>query len=170
MSKKTLIAVVLVLVALAGGFYLFQQITAENAPIERVESDLQLQDVKGKTLIFWDTHSGLSGSGNMYAEIRLTNDAVAKQVSTSDNWKALPPDESMQIFLYGLTKDGKQEGPVFCDDYHNAIFPEVSKGYYFFVDRSPEKSESKDVTRVTNASFALYDSEANKLYYGELDV
>ncbi len=174
MSKKGLVALVLLVLVSAGGFYFFNQKQEQKAPIARVETDLQLQDVKGKVVSSWDNHSGLSASGSAYAEIQLKNDAVEEQINNNENWKPLPMDEAMQIFIYGLTKDGKQQGPIFCDDYNNPVFPHVSNGYYFFVDRSPEAKDNDAAAAlkrgVSNASFGLYDIDSNTLYYGQLDV
>lgn len=175
MTKKGFIVLLLVvLVAAVGGYVFYNQQSAAKGPIAKIENDLYLENVKGKLVTSWDNHAGLSASGSAYAELQLKGESVAQQIAQSDAWKPLPMDEAMQVFVYGLTKDGKRQGPIFCDDHQNPVFPQVAQGYYCFADRSPD-AEGNDAAAalargVQNVSFGLYDADTNTLYYGELDV
>ena len=145
----------------------------ENKAVSTVEKALQIDLPKGTVLTNSDTHSGFHGDGTTFFVIQFDNDALEDSLKNA-NWKTFPANETTQAILYGLKSDQTQLGPYLTDSDGNSLVPEVKNGYYWLCDRQTEEGKATGADLLHRSSFnfsiAVYDSDQNILYYGEVDT
>ena len=117
-----------------------------------------------------DTHGGFHGDGTYYL-IMDCSDNKEKASEILKGWNALPLTENLRWLIYGGEKNGKTRYGLY-DEVH---IPEIEKGYYMFLDRHMESTDSKDDTGIFdrssyNFSFAIYDSDTDTFYYFDYDT
>ncbi len=117
-----------------------------------------------------DTHGGFHGDGTYYL-IMDCSDNKEKASEILKGWNALPLTENLDWLIYGGEKNGKTRYGLY-DEVH---IPEIEKGYYMFLDRHMESTDSKDDTKIFdrssyNFSFAIYDSDTDTFYYFDYDT
>lgn len=117
-----------------------------------------------------DSHGGWMGDGLYYLVLDCTEnrDEALENVS---GWKPLPLSENLRLMVYGGEKDGVRYGYLEKDVH----FPQTEEGWYCFVDRHSESTDSSDDTNLLsrfsfNFSLAVYDAAADRLYYLEFDT
>lgn len=118
-----------------------------------------------------DTHGGFHGDGSYYLILDCSENREQALENVSSRNK-LTLSENLNLIMYGGEKDGMTYG---YDLAEKAKMPEVENGYYCFVDRHTESTDSSDDSNLFsqasfNFSFAVYDSDTNMLYYLELDT
>lgn len=119
-----------------------------------------------------DTHGGFLGDG-LYVLVLNCTQNRDKALETVSAWNTLPLSENLQLMLYGGTKDGISYG-----DYglaQEAGIPQIDNGWYRFEDRHDQSKDPADDTDLFdrfsyNFSLAVYDAEADQLYYLEFDT
>lgn len=129
-------------------------------------------DLSGSTIVSEkDTHGGFLGDGELCVVFDCASiaDSMAQQTK---NWRRFPLSENLQMVIYGGTKDG---GVYMFDAAEEFEIPEISNGCYYFINRQASKADAQDDTFLFyNASFNfslfLYDEDACRLYYYELDT
>ena len=117
-----------------------------------------------------DSHGGWMGDGLYY----LVLDCAGNRDEALENvsgWKELPLSENLQLMLYGGEKNGVRYG--YLDK--EVQFPQTEEGWYCFVDRHRESTDSSDDTNLLrrysfNFSAAVYDAQTDRLYYVEFDT
>lgn len=118
-----------------------------------------------------DTHGGFLGDG-LYV---LTLDCAQnrdKALATVSTWKTLPLSENLQLMLYG----GERNGTIYGYDLaQEAGIPQIDNGWYRFEDRHDQSKDPADDTALFNRfsynfSLAIYDADADRLYYLEFDT
>ena len=118
-----------------------------------------------------DTHGGFLGDG-LYV---LTLDCAQnrdKALATVSTWKTLPLSENLQLMLYG----GERNGTIYGYDLaQEAGIPQIDNGWYRFEDRHDQSKDPADDTTLFNRfsynfSLAIYDADADRLYYLEFDT
>lgn len=118
-----------------------------------------------------DSHGGFHGDGKSLTIIRFSDDRVEQQIA-DDGWAVLPPDETVEVLLYGQESEERREGPYFTDEEGNPLIPEVENGYYWLKDRQAEDGIAAGADILHRSSFnfsvAVYDADARILYYGEM--
>ena len=124
-----------------------------------------------KVILENDNHGGFHGDGERYIEFEFEDNAFEDAIKKDKTWKAFPVKEDAIIaLLYGLETPEITFGPYLQKD-----MPEVKNGYYFFYDRHSESKDPFDSSEVLersslNFTVAVYDAEADKLYYTEIDT
>ena len=117
-----------------------------------------------------DDHGGWMGDGLYY----LVLDCGENRDEALENvrgWKELPLSENLRLMLYSGEKDG-----VWYNYLDKAVtLPEIESGWYCFVDRHRESTDSSDDTNLLsrysfNFSAAVYDAQTDRLYYLEFDT
>lgn len=123
-----------------------------------------------------DTHGGFHGDGQRflladYSDAPLTEDAL-----DNGGWRALPLTENLTVFVYGVTtpRDGRR-GPYLTDEDRNALFPPIANGFYYFLDRQGQGEHRRDNADLfrrysQNVTLAIYDTDADMLYFVKLDT
>lgn len=118
-----------------------------------------------------DTHGGFHGDGSYYLILDCSKNKE-KATEILSEWIELPISENLELIMYGGEKDGISYGYNLAKE---AEIPEIENGYYYFCDRHPESTDSKDTSALFdrgsfNFSFAIYDSDTDKMYYFEFDT
>lgn len=118
-----------------------------------------------------DTHGGFHGDGSYYLILDCANnkEEVLKIVK---DWKKLPLSENLNLIMYGGEKDGVTYGYELAEEAH---IPKIENGYYIFKDRSSESIDTTNDSELFdrcsfNFSIAIYDCDAEKMYYFEFDT
>lgn len=112
-----------------------------------------------------DTHGGFNGDGAAWVSVGFTSDKnPTEQIKNNHDWKPLPLDEVAEVLAHDLK--------IQLDDGEATLMPEVENGYYIVIDRHSEKNENDDILGRTSYNFtmAIYDTDANILYYCEFDT
>lgn len=118
-----------------------------------------------------DSHGGFLGDG-LYV---LTLDCAQnrdKALATVSTWKTLPLSENLQLMLYG----GERNGTIYGYDLaQEAGISQIDNGWYRFEDRHDQSKDPADATALFNRfsynfSLAIYDADADRLYYLEFDT
>lgn len=135
---------------------------------------IDLSDAEYATSI--DTHGGFHGDGNTIVSMPVSSESVLEQIQNNPQWHSLPFTENLTAVVYGITDENSSIGPyITVDDTRSPAVPEITNGYYFFLDRHSQSTDPHDDTNVlSRASFnlliAIYDCDTDILYYLELDT
>ena len=118
-----------------------------------------------------NTHGGFHGDGSYYLILDCSENKE-KALENLNDWKELPLPENLNLIMYGGEKDGMTYGYHLAEE---AKMPVVQNGYYYFCDRHSESTDSSDASELFdrysfNFSFAVYDSDADRMYYFEFDT
>lgn len=89
-----------------------------------------------------------------------------------------PLDDTVKALVYGIeTREGDSLigiGSYLSDEENRPLIPEIENGYYLLIDRQAEegKATGADILYRASLNFTLgiYDSDADILYYFELDT
>lgn len=123
-----------------------------------------------------DTHGGFHGDGNAHVIVPLEGTDVLEQIQTNPAWHAFPLTENLTAIVYGLRTENASTGPyISFDDSGNSSIPEITDGYYFFLDRHSQCTDPHDDTNVLsrasfNLTIAIFDCHTETLHYLELDT
>jgi hypothetical protein len=125
-----------------------------------ISKTLEVDVSEGTVISETDDHGGFHGDGTTFVEISFSDNDCLNLIKESSAWKPFPLTDNMTAIIYGLG---------------NSLIPNIQNGYYCFVDRHWESKDKKDDSEVLNRySFnftaAIYDTDANILYYMELDT
>ena len=123
-----------------------------------------------------DTHGGFHGDGNTIVTISVPSESILAEIQNSSAWHSLPFTENLTAIVYGLTDGNSSIGPyITVDDSHTPAVPEITNGYYFFLDRHSQSTAPHDDTNILsrasfNLTIAVYDCDTEILYYLEFDT
>ena len=117
-----------------------------------------------------DSHGGWMGDGLYY----LVLDCAGNRDEALENvsgWKELPLSENLRLMVYG----GEKAGMRYSYLEKEVSIPQMEEGWYYFVDRHRESTDSSDDTNLLsrfsfNFSLAVYDAATDRLYYLEFDT
>ena len=143
----------------------------EVSQLEKLKSISKILgvDISGGTLVLsLDNHGGFLGDGTTFIKIKFTDNICIQQIQKSNVWHTLPFTENLMAFLDSASF-------LLSDDAGNPRIPTIENGYYCFFDRHPESKNSRDDSELMhrysyNITLALYDADANILYYLEIDT
>jgi len=121
----------------------------------------------------FDDHGGMGDGETLYTfDCSEKKEEVAAAVG---GWAPLPLLDNLQLFTYGGEKNGVEYGVSET----RALIPEISEGFYYFVDRyaleyeedSDPYSDEKLFSRYSyNLTLAMYDSASDRFYFYKLDT
>ena len=126
----------------------------------------------------WDDHGGMS-DGRGYWKVTLSDqDAAAldARVRSGKGWHTLPVNEDVETLLYGREwQEGIESfsaGPYLTGKDGTPLLPKAKEGYWFFRNDQTRSWETTEVLGRYSFNFtaAIYDSETQTLYCGELDT
>lgn len=129
---------------------------------------------QGEAAVEQETHGGFHGDGYTYLQVEYspeTGDTLAEQFRDGAVWKELPLPEELEPAVYGSA----ERGPLAVLDDGTAAIPPVENGYYWFRDRHRESENPADPAELFdrcsyNFDLAVYDADADTLYYFALDT
>ena len=116
-----------------------------------------------------DTHGGFQGEGSHYL-ILDCSDNKEKALEIVKDWKKLPLSKNLNHIMYG-EEDINYE----IDLAEKAHIPKIVNGYYIFEDSQLEDKDNRDDSELFNRSsfnfeIAIYDCDADRMYYFEFDT
>lgn len=122
-----------------------------------------------------ESHGGFHGDGSSFTVLRFSDNKVSKQILKHDDWKSLPLSKNITALVYGTSTENESVGPYLTSEKGDPLIPEVHKGYYYFLDRHAESTDSYDDSKTLersdfNFTIAIYDADQNVLYYATLDT
>ena len=123
-----------------------------------------------------DTHGGFHGDGNTIVTMPVPSESVLEQIQSNSTWHSLPLSENLTAIVYGITDGNSSIGPyITVDDTRDPAVPEITNGYYFFLDRHSQSTDQYDDTNILsrasfNLTIAIYDCDTEILYYLEFDT
>jgi len=133
---------------------------------KKISRALALDVSAGTVLAQSESHGGFHGDGMTYVALYFENDRVQSKIAENGGWKALPLSENLARLVRGL--------PTEELDSKSRILG-VRNGYYCFLDRQADRTDRHDDTDVLNRysfnfTIAVYDADADILYYVVLDT
>ena len=157
---KKIIVILIILFCIYGCSYVNK--------IDRINSEIELDNSSCKIIRDKDTHGGFLGDGDYFAELKCKSINYEKLAS---NWKELPLSSSLEEIL-----NVKQCGDRGClNVFEKYSIPNIENGYYYCVDRHSESIDKYDSTDINNRSswnftLAILDKESNTVYFYKLDT
>ena len=113
-----------------------------------------------------DTHGGFHGDGEAFAKVYFSDKQAEKfinKINKNNHWKKLPMSEKLQNRVSNA--DEVEEIPI------------VENGYWFFEDRHTKATDKYNYNEMFNSnraspnfSVAVFDTDANILYFYALDT
>ncbi len=119
----------------------------------------------------FEKYGGFPVDGSHYL-ILDCSDNKKKAMEIIEDWNKLPLSENLSIAMYGGEKDGIGYGYEFAKEAH---MPKVENGYYIFKDNQLKGTDSSNDSALLNRSsfnfeIAVYDCDADKIYYFKIDT
>ena len=168
------------LMAIIIGFSLLGIISkiSEDSRIAQKESKLraEISEVTEVDVTFADEIShysryGFHGDGITCIAYHFSDNGPGNTIKNSTLWNPFPLTDTLQMLVYGVVDDNLSVTPIIVDKDHKPLIPEIKEGYYFFIDRNAnQQADNFWEHSSTNFVLALYDAEANNLYYCEFDT
>lgn len=114
-----------------------------------------------------DNHGGFHGDGESLAKIYFSENQAKKfieKIEKNEHWRELPMTETLQGYANYSYYEGME-------------IPFVENGYWFVLDRHSKATNKYDENGIfeegrysRNYSVAVFDTDANILYYSEEDT
>ncbi len=140
----------------------------------RISSELGVDISNGTVTIHTDDHGGFHGDGMLYMEIQFSDDALLEEIKASESWSCFPLSDTVTALVYGFSSDQFNYSPRIKDTEGNLLIPNITNGYFFFLDRQThtDTSDPFDVLKRPSYNFtlAIYDADTGILYYVEYDT
>jgi len=122
-----------------------------------------------------DNHGGFHGDGKTFAKLEFSPEdegIILKEFQDNDNWRELPLSENINLLMYGGIRGETSYSYNIAEDFE---IPKIENGYWYFVDRHSESTDSSSDTEIFNRfsfnlTIAMYDVDTNILYYVEFDT
>ena len=123
---------------------------------------------KNAAITYRDTHSGPFGDGEYFAAVKIPDEEVESFLKTIENkkWVPLPLRDDINALLYGGVVDEVE----YLGELTETEIPKIETGYWYFHDRSEEKSKDLLNRYSYNFTIAMFDTDTNTLYVYELDT
>ena len=139
-----------------------------NSEINNISNKLEIDNLNCQIEESIDTHGGFLGDGDYFVKLNC-KDFLDTEIKI--NWKELPLSNELQDVMNLKQCDNKDCLNVY-ERYH---IPNITKGYYYFLDRHSESTNKKSTENINNrASYnftlGIYDSVNKILYFYELDT
>ena len=133
---------------------------SETTMIEMITDEIGIEIGTGEEIINYSSEETFLGDGEVLYGFQFSNQDVENQIKNNSRWKQLPVNSTLDAILKK-------------SDYEVYI-PEITNGYYFFMDRHREAIDCYDESEVLNRNsrnytMAIYDSDTATLYYIRYD-
>ena len=139
-----------------------------NCSNDSIISSMGIKNTTCEIIEEKDSHGGFLGDGDYFAKIKCDNLKVS---DLTKSWYILPIPETLKEVLEIEQCDSNSCKNVF-EKYN---IPEVTNGYYYFLDRHSMATNSDDVSKINerssyNFTFAIADLDNSVVYYYKLDT
>ena len=149
--------------------------TATNQEI--ISNELGIDIASGNIETYTDTHGGFHGDGETYSKITFSDDSFYNEIKNNTDWSPFPLTPNLTVVVYGGTDPNGDSWESFIKDKNdNTLIPEITNGYYFFIDRHSDfKNNKKDDSKIfdrhsMNFTLAIYDITSKTLYFYAIDT
>ncbi len=167
MNKRRLIVLIIGSIILVIGLSIAILDYMYNKSLKRITNSIEINPSSCRLEEEVNTHGGFLGDGDYFAKLSCSklDDKLSK------HWKELPLSEPLDKAAKTLqcTGDG-------CKDiYERFNIPNITNGYYYFLDRHGESDNKYDDTNLNsrtswNYTLAILDKDTNIIYYYALDT
>ncbi len=118
-----------------------------------------------------DTHGGFHGDGMSCLVLNCSGNRE-KAMAAVSGWKPLPLSENLSLIVYGGERDGVSYEYNLAEQWG---MPKIENGWYRFIDRDSESTDSGDDTQLFNRAsmnftLAVYDGDTDLLYVCDFDT
>ncbi len=167
MRIKGIVVIILIIVGV-GSVLLISNMRVKNR-LEHISNSIELEFSDCSFYSEKNTHDGFLGDGEYFAKV-ICNDI--KYDNLASNWKRLPLTKPL-IEATGIRTCSSGNG---CKDvYERYSIPQITNGYYYFLDRHHDSTDKYDDSDINdrssyNYSLAFLDINNNTIYYYELDT
>ena len=163
--KRILLALILLLVLAVA-----VKIGDSNRRSTPLSRELGIEQEKYVTLHEQDDHGGFHGDGLYHIALDCSAN-MDEIVAVTDDWPALPLPDKLRYVLYRTELDSD----IYAYDLaEQASIPYVQNGCYYFHNRHSEAKDAWDTDIFGKYSFnfsiAIFDSDANILYFMAFDT
>lgn len=125
---------------------------------------------RGEIAFEEDTHGGFHGDGTRFVILDFSEDAALREtILKNPSWRALPMDKVTALLAYGGEENGMRYMPMLQGEDISSTLPQIDSGWYCLIDRQEDEREIMD-RESFNLTLGIYDEEARRLYYAELDT
>lgn len=152
---KRFLALTLAVLAALYGLFGCAGVSEGERKLSRIGKELGIDLSAGTLVGFEDDHGGFHGDGTTYAEIDL--DKPVEGLAEAPGWRPLPLSENAERAVR------------LCQT--EAVLP--GKGFYYLYDSQSENPyDDTDLHDRYSWNFiiAVYDDQASRLYYYQLDT
>ena len=148
--------------------YRIDDVSVEDLDLlQNISDSIGINVTNAAVLTAGESHGGFHGDGETMAKLILSEAAAANiemNAASQPGWHDLPMPEELQ-----------QACALFTDENGSAFVPDISGGMYYFFDRHSRSMDPYDPASLHgrasyNFTLAVYDAEANMLYFMELDT
>lgn len=146
-----------------------------SSVLREISKTLGVDVSTGELISESDSHGGFHGDGSTVVEIQFAGTSFSDQIEDNEEWNQMPLTDNLTALVYGIHTENSSIGPMIHSDDNMPVIPEIENGYYFFRDRHSQSTDPKDDTNILsrasyNFTIAIFDANANILYYLELDT
>lgn len=168
--KKTIILIVVIIVST----YVIWE-GSDKSEIRYIEKQIGIDIPKALNMNYVDEHGGFHGDGKTFAKLEFLaedEEGILKEVEDNANWHELPLRENINLLMYGGMRGDRSYSYNLADNFE---IPKIENGYWYFLDRHSESTDSSSDLRIFNRfsfnlTIAMYDVDSNTLYYVEFDT
>ena len=165
MNKRRLIVLIIGSIILVIGLSIAILDYIYNKSLKRITNNIEINPSNCRLEEEVDTHGGFLGDGDYFAKLSCS------KIDVSKHWKELPLSESLDK----ATKTLQCTGDGCKDIYERFNIPNITNGYYYFLDRHGESDNKYDDTNLNdrtswNYTIAILDKDTNIIYYYEIDT
>lgn len=145
--------------------YVYFQIDPNIKEFEKIYNQKLPSNITSKDL--YNTYNGIPYEGEKLCCFSFGKEDIDKFISKikiSKNWNSLPLSETLELILFGGSKDKKDYNYKFAI---KAGLPKIKNGYWSFVNKN--KSDLLN-SNSYNFSIAILDIDNNIMYLYKIDT
>jgi len=144
--------------------------------INRAADWMEIRLPAHEEMLYLDNHGGFHGDGETVMILTFSEKSDAKlreQMEGGDVWEDFPITTNLRRCIYG----SEELAITYISRVQQAKFPEITNGYWFFLDRqvdgeNPDRYHDDSLLSrpSINCVAALYDTDTRTLYYWKFDT
>ena len=141
---------------------------------DRVSAALGIDASEAEVLSEIDDHGGFHGDGTTIIVLDCAGTDLSDQISEAEEWKPFPLDDTVMALVYGVKEGTASIGPYLTDEEGEPVIPDIELVSYRLIDRQAEEgiAAGADILHRSSFNFTLgiYDTDAERLYFCEMDT
>lgn len=130
---------------------------SQKTMTEMISEEIGIGIESGEEIINYSSEETFHGDGEVFYGFQFSSNDLENKIKNDDLWKQLPVSSTLEEILKK-------------SNFESFSVPEISNGYYFFLDRHSEAIDYYDEEKVLernsmNYTLAIYDVDTQILYY-----